>query len=147
MVDIHSVAASSHLSHHEREPEREATSHSKAGWSQRAGGCTDAAIVMLESQPQHTTGTTTSLPAVVGIDAVLLVVRQLLNNPPPSGASPSAAKQWCHDIDQLIIVAINTPHQEGQHQPLTQQSRVQSAVHAALMTSYTTMDLREEINR
>jgi hypothetical protein len=102
---------------------------------------------MLESQPQHTTGTTTSLPAVVGIDAVLLVVRQLLNNPPPSGASPSAAKQWCHDIDQLIIVAINTPHQEGQHQPLTQQSRVQSAVHAALMTSYTTMDLREEINR
>jgi hypothetical protein len=43
------------------------------------------------------------------IEAMMHAVHQLRNNPPPSGASPSAVEQWCHDIDQLIIVAINTP--------------------------------------
>jgi hypothetical protein len=49
--------------------------------------------VVLESQPQHTTGTTTPPPAAVGIDAALLAARQLLNNPPPLGASPLAVEQ------------------------------------------------------
>jgi hypothetical protein len=43
------------------------------------------------------------------IDATLLAAHQLVNNPPPSEASPSATEQWCHDIDQLIVAAINTP--------------------------------------
>jgi hypothetical protein len=75
---------------------------------------------MLESQPQRTVGTTTSPPAVVGIDTVWLAARQLLNNPPPSRASPSAAEQWHPDVDQLIIAAINTPHCERQRQPSVQ---------------------------
>jgi hypothetical protein len=62
----------------------------------------------------------TSPPAAVGPDTVLLVVRQLLNNQPPTGASPSAVKQWRHDIDQLVIATINTPHQEGRCQPSAQ---------------------------
>jgi hypothetical protein len=111
MVDIHSVVASSHPSRHEREPEREATSRSRAGWSQRAGSHVDATTVVLESQPQRTVGTTAYPPATVGIDIMLLVVRQLLNNPPSTKASPSAIEQWHHDVDQLIIAAINTPHQ------------------------------------
>jgi hypothetical protein len=146
MVDIHSVVASSHPSHREREPEREATSRSRAGRSRWAGGHTDATTVVLESQPQRTMGTTTSAPTAAGIDAALLAAHQLLNKPPPSRASPLAAEQWRHDIDQLIIVAINTRHQEGRRQPPTQQSRVRSAVHAPSMASYTTMDYREEIN-
>jgi hypothetical protein len=80
---------------------------------------------MLESQPA--TGTTASPPAVVGHDAALLAARQLLNNPPSAGASPSAAEQWCHNVDQLIIAAINTPHREGRCQPSVQQSRFLSA--------------------
>jgi hypothetical protein len=56
---------------------------------------------------------TASPPAAVGPDAALLAARQLLNNPPPAEASPSATEQWRHDVDQLIIAAINTPHQEG----------------------------------
>jgi hypothetical protein len=60
---------------------------------------------------------TASPPAAVGPDAALLAARQLLNNPPPVRASPSAAEQWCHDVDQLVIVAINTPHREGRRQP------------------------------
>jgi hypothetical protein len=49
----------------------------------------------------------------VGPDATLLAVRQLLNNPPLVKASPSAAEQWCHDVDQLIIAVINMPHRDG----------------------------------
>jgi hypothetical protein len=53
---------------------------------------------VLESQPQRTVGMIASPLATAGIDTALLVVRQLLNNPPPSRASPSAAKQWRHDV-------------------------------------------------
>jgi hypothetical protein len=70
------------LSCHERESERETTSRSRAGRSQRAGGHADATTVVLESQPQHTTGMTTPSPVVAGIDAVLLAACQLPNNPP-----------------------------------------------------------------
>jgi hypothetical protein len=121
---------------------------------------------VLESQPQHTTGTTASLPAAVGLDAALLSVCQLLNNPPPTRASPSAVEQWRHDVDQLIVAAINTPHHERRRQPSVQQSCFPSVVcapsvaqapqvlpgahlpahHCAPLASYETMDLREEIN-
>jgi hypothetical protein len=80
MVDIHSVAASSHPSRHERESERETISWSRAGWSRWPRGRTDTTTVVLESQP--TTGMTASPPAAVGPDAALLAARQLLNNPP-----------------------------------------------------------------
>jgi hypothetical protein len=91
----------------------------------------------------------------------MLAARQLLNNPPPAGASPSAAEQWRHDVDRLVIAAINTPHREGRRQPSVQQSRFPSAAlapsavqvgvrplaqHHASMASYQTSDLREEIN-
>jgi hypothetical protein len=70
----------------------------------------DATTVVLESQPQRTVGMTASPQAAVGIDAALLAALQLLNNPPPSDASPSATEQWHHDVDQLIVATINTPH-------------------------------------
>jgi hypothetical protein len=166
MVDIHSVAASSHPSHRERETEGETTSRSRAGRSQRVGGHTDATTVMLESQPQRTTGTTAPPPAAAGIYATLLAARQLLNNPPPSGALPSATEQWRHDVDQLVVIAIDTPHHERWRQPSVQQSRTPSTArapsvahappmlpnarpsvqHRAPMASYTTMDLKDEIN-
>jgi hypothetical protein len=99
------------------------------------------------SQPQPTAGTIASPPAVVGPNTALLAARQLLNNPPPARASPSAAEQWHHDVDQLVITAINTPHRDGRRQPSAQQSRFPSAAqHHASMASYQTSDLREEIN-
>jgi hypothetical protein len=124
MVDIHSVVASSHPSRRERESKWETNSRSRARRSRWAGGRTDGTTVMLERQPQRTASTTASPSAVAGIDDALLAVRQLLNNSPPSEASPSAAEQRRHDIDQLIIAAINTPHQERRCQPSAQQSRV-----------------------
>jgi hypothetical protein len=42
---------------------------------------------------------TASPPAATGIDVTLLAARQLLNNPPSSEASLSAAEQWRHDVD------------------------------------------------
>jgi hypothetical protein len=117
MVDLHSVAASSHPSRRERESEQETTFQSRAGWSRWSTGRTDATTVVLESQPQRTAGTTASPPAAVALDVALLAARQLLNNPPPTGASPSAAELWRHDVDQLIVAAINTPHHERRHQP------------------------------
>jgi hypothetical protein len=160
-----SVAASSHPSRRERESKRETTSRSRAGLSRRPRGHTNTTTVMLESQPA--VGMMTSPPPAVGPDAALLAVRQLLNNPPPVGASPSAAEQWRHDVDQLVIAVINTPHQEGRHQPSAQQSCFLSAArtpsvaqvplgvpgarplaqHRTPMASYRTTDLREEINR
>jgi hypothetical protein len=148
MVDVHSVAASSHPSHREKEYERETTSQSRTGRLRRTGGRTYATTVMLESQPQCTTGTTASLSAVAGLDAALLATHQLLNN-------------------QLIVAAINSPQHERQRQPSAQQSRFPSAAcvpsvtqappvlpsacppaqHCASMTSYTMTNLREEINR
>jgi hypothetical protein len=99
--------------HRERESERETTSQSRAGRSRRSRGRTDTTIVVLESQPQPTAGTTASPPTTVGPNAALLAACQPLNNPPPVGASPSAAKQWRHDVSQLVIIAINTPHRDG----------------------------------
>jgi hypothetical protein len=118
------------------------------------------------SQPQHTTGTTTPQPAAAGIDATLLAAWQILNNPPPSGASPSVAEQWRHDVNQLIVAAINTSHHERWRQPSTQWSLTPSTVHAPSvahapparlnarppaqrrteMVSYMMIDLKEEIN-
>jgi hypothetical protein len=114
------MVASSHPSHRERESERETTSRSRAGRSRQLRGRTDTTIVMLESQSQPTTGTTASPLAAVGLDAVLLAARQLLNNPPLAGASPSAVEQWRHDVDQLVIATINTPHYKGRHHPSVQ---------------------------
>jgi hypothetical protein len=117
MMDIHSVAAYSHPSHPERESEQETTSRSRASRSQRPRGRTDSTTVLLESQPQPTVGTIASPPTAVGPDTVLLAARQLLNNLPPAGPLPSAAEQWRHDVEQLVIAAIDTPHRDGRHQP------------------------------
>jgi hypothetical protein len=114
------MAASFHPSRRERESERETSSWLRAGQSRRLRGHTDLTTVVLESQPA--TGTMALPPAAVGPDAALLAARQLLNNRPPARASPSVAEQWHHDVDQLVIAAINTPHWEERHQPSMQQS-------------------------
>jgi hypothetical protein len=72
----------------------------------------------------------TPLP-VADVGAMLVASRQLLNNPPSAHASPSAAKQWCHGVDQLIVATINTPHHEGGWQlPSAAHSRSPSAARA-----------------
>jgi hypothetical protein len=117
--------------------------------------------------PKRTAGMTASPPAVAGLNSALLAVRQLLNNPPSTGVSPSAAEQWRHNVDRLIVAVIKSPHRERRRQPSAHQScflsatRVPSVVqaspvlpgarpsaqHRAPMASYTMMDLMEEINR
>jgi hypothetical protein len=113
----------------------------------------------------------TAPSVVAGIDATLLAARQLLNNPPPSGASPSAAEEWRRNVDQLVVAAINTPLHERRCQPSARHSHA-TAVHVASiarappaehappvgpdacrtarhrtpMASYATTDLRAEIN-
>jgi hypothetical protein len=106
------MAVSSHPSRHEREVERGATSRPRAGRSRCAGGRSGATTVMVESQPQRTVGAVPAPSVVAGVNATLLVACQLLNNPPPSGASPSAAEEWRRNVDQLIVIAINTPLHE-----------------------------------
>jgi hypothetical protein len=135
MVDIHSVAASSHPSRHGRETEGEATSRSRAGRPRRAGGRLVATTVVVESQPQRTAVTAAAPPAVVGVDATLLAVSRLLNNPPLSRASPSAAEQWRNDVNHLVVAAINTSPQERWRQPSAQYSRTPSAAWRHLWVS------------
>jgi hypothetical protein len=166
------MAASSHPSRREREVERGATSHPRAGRPRCAGGRSGATTVIVESQPQRTAGTVPAPSVVAGTDATLLAARQLLNNPPPSGASPLAAEEWRRNVDQLVVAAINTPLHERRCQPSAQHSHTlaahapsaacappverappvgpdacQTARHHAPMASYATVDLRAEINR
>jgi hypothetical protein len=172
MVDIHSIAASSHPSRREREVERGATSRPRAGRLRHAGGLSGATTVIVESQPQRTAGAVPAPSVVAGANATLLAARQLLNNPPPSGASPSAAEEWRRNVDQLVVAAINTPLHERRCQPSTQHSHTpaahapsaarappverappigpdacQTTRHHAPIASYATADLRAEINR
>jgi hypothetical protein len=79
--------------HFQRETKGEATSRSRAGRPRRASGRSSATTVMVENQPQRTTGTAVALPAVASVDATLLAARQLLNNPPLSGVTPSVVEQ------------------------------------------------------
>jgi hypothetical protein len=167
------MAASSHPSRHEREVERGATSRPRAERPRCAGGRSGATTVIVESQPQRTASAVPAPSVVVGADATLLVARQLLNNPPPSGASPSATEEWRRNVDQLVIAAINTPLHERRCQPSAQYSHTPPVAHAssvacappvehappvrpdarqmvrhrAPMVSYATADLRAEINR
>jgi hypothetical protein len=158
MVNIHSMAASSHPSRHEREAEGGATSSPRAGQSRCSGSRLGATTVIVESQPQHTAGMAVPPPVAAGTDATLQMARQLLNNPPLSEASPSAVEQWRHDVDQLVVAAINTPPHERRHPPSMRYSRILSVVRApssarvppvarASMVSYAMADLRAEINR
>jgi hypothetical protein len=172
MADIHSMAASSHPSRHERRGERGATSRPREGRPRHAGGRSGATTVIVESQPQRATSIVPAPSVVAGADATLLAARQLLNNPPPSGASPSAAEEWRRNVDQLVIAAINTALPERRCQPSARHSHAtaahaasiarvppvehappvgpdacQTARHRAPMANYATADLRAEINR
>jgi hypothetical protein len=88
-----------------------------------------AMTAVTTTQHQRTTGTVwTPLPAE-GVEATLVAARWLLNNPPSAHTSPLAIEQWRHNVDQLIVAAINTPHHEGGRQePTATHSRSPSAV-------------------
>jgi hypothetical protein len=152
MVDIHSIAASSHPSHREQETEREVTFSSRAGRSRRASAMT----VVIATQQQHTAGTVQTPPSAVGVEATLVAARRLLNNSPSMHASPSSTEQWHHDADQLIVAAINTLHHEGGWQELmVAHSRSPSVARAPpsvgvphqmrVLPSITMVDLRDEL--
>jgi hypothetical protein len=108
MVHIHSIAASSHPSRQERESDGEATSRSRAG----RGGCS-AATARVDAAQHQRSSNAAAVPPTTTVEATMHAVHQLLNNPPPSGASLSAMEQWRHDVDQLVITTINTPPPGG----------------------------------
>jgi hypothetical protein len=89
----------------------------RVGRSRRVGGRTDATIVVAAThatQRQCLAGTVVTPAAATTTEATLVATHQLLHNPSPPHTSPSVAEQWRHDIDQLVIVAINTPPHGGQ---------------------------------
>jgi hypothetical protein len=78
------------------------------------GANTAAGVTAAAAHRQPTAAMAAVPPPGVGPKATLEVVRQLLHNPLGPHASPSAAEQWHHDVDQLIIATINTsPHGGG----------------------------------
>jgi hypothetical protein len=92
--------------------------------------------------------------------AMLEATRQLLHNHPGPHASPSAAEQWHHDVNQLIVGAINMPpcgdqqvnHPSGAPVPSVAHSRsltaprVPSAPHEPA-ASLATVDLKAKLER
>jgi hypothetical protein len=156
MVDIHSITASSQPSHREPETEREVTFRSWAGRPRRAGGRFSATTAATATQHRRSARTVQTRLPVADVGATLAASRQLLNNPPSAHASPSAMKQWRHDVDQLIVTTINTPHHEGGWQlPSAAHSRSPSAARAPpyvcmphqlrMLLSIATTDLHDEL--
>jgi hypothetical protein len=101
-------------------------------------------------------GTVWTPPPAAGVEATLVVARWLLNNPPSAHASPSATEQWHHNVDQLIIMDINTPHHEGgrqeptvahSHSPSTARAPPSTRVprQTCVLLSITTADLCDEL--
>jgi hypothetical protein len=161
MVDIQSIAGSSRPSHHEQGTEQEATSHSRVGRSCRTntrGVTTVVEATAAATHWQHPAATTVVLPPGAGPEAMLEAARQVLHNPPGPHASPIAAEQWRHDVDQLVVAAINTPPHRGRqanhlggvpvpsvaHSRSLVALRVSSAIRAA---SLSTADLWAELER
>jgi hypothetical protein len=130
----------------------------------------DVTTVMMATtvviQRQHSATMATVTPPGAGPEAMLEAACALLHNPPSPHASPSTAEQCYHDIDQLIIAAINmllhrerwVNHSSGALVPSAVHSRSPMAPHAlsatrALVTprvpvaSLTTADLRAELKR
>jgi hypothetical protein len=65
-------------------------------------------VIAAAAHRQHSVDTVTVPPLGASPEAMLEVVCQLLYNPLAPHVVPLAVEQWRHDIDQLIIAAINT---------------------------------------
>jgi hypothetical protein len=110
------------------------------------------------TQHQRSAGTVRTPPPAAGVEATLVAARRLLNNPLSAHTSPSTAEQWRHDVDQLVVAAINTPHHEGgRYEPVAAHSRSPLATRAPpsarvphqarVLPSIATADLHNELIR
>jgi hypothetical protein len=114
MMDIQSIVGSPLPTLHETE--QEATFHSRAGRSHRTnthGASTAAGATIAAAHRQHSVATVAMPPPGASLEATLESACQVLHNPLGPLASPSAAEQWHHDVDQLTVAAINTPPHGG----------------------------------
>jgi hypothetical protein len=109
---------------------------------------------------QHSAAMTAVMPPGAGLEATLEAVHQLLHNPLGPHASPLAAEQWHHDIDQLIVAAINTSPRGGRQVNHPGGAPVTSVAHScsptapcessaphALVASLGMVDLRVKLKR
>jgi hypothetical protein len=85
MVDIQSIVASSHPSHHGQDTEGEATSHFGAGRSHQMN---THIVVTATARWQYSAATMAVLPPLVGPEGMLEAEHTLLHNPLGSHASP-----------------------------------------------------------
>jgi hypothetical protein len=103
MVDIQYIAASSHPSCQEWETEGEATSYPKAGQPRCAGACATVTATVSAARHQRSASAGVPPPPAAAAGATMAAICQLLDNPPPLGTSPSAAEQWRHNVDQVVV--------------------------------------------
>jgi hypothetical protein len=102
MVDIRSIAGSSHPSHHEQGTGQEATSRSRVGrshWMNAYGATTAVWATAATAHWQLSAAAAVMMPLGAGPEATLVEAHQLLHNPPRACASPSVIEQWRHDVD------------------------------------------------
>jgi hypothetical protein len=131
------MAAFPHPSRKKQGTDVEATSCSRVGRSRRRGGRTAAMTTVattLATQHHCTATTAVTLPSAMATEGTLVAAHQLLNNPPPPHASSSVVEQWCHNIDQLIVAAINTPPWGGQQANHSGGRPERSVVHSRMPT-------------
>jgi hypothetical protein len=68
-------------------------------------------------------------------EATLEVALQLLHDPPGLHASLSVAEQWHHNVDQLVVIAINMPPHVGQQANHPDGAPVLSIAHSRSLTA------------
>jgi hypothetical protein len=168
MVDIRSIIVSSHPSSRGQENEQEATSYSRAVRSHQTNARNTATTMVAtaaDAHRQYSAAMAVITPPTAGPKGMLEVECVLLHNPPSQNASPSTVEQWRHDVDQLIIAAINMPlhggrqanHSRGTLEPSPAHSctptvacnllvaRASTMSRTPIAVSLTTTDLRVEL--
>jgi hypothetical protein len=70
------------------------------------------------------------MPPGASPEATLEAARQLLHNPPGPHASLSVVEQWHHDINQLVVTAMNTMPHGGRQANHPDGAPLPSAVHS-----------------
>ena len=86
-------------------------------------------------------------PAQAAPSEPIAAARELLRNPPDLAASSDVMRQWCDDIDRLIILAQATPGSTGTGSgQRRRQGGAPTSARSPTMGSARTANLRAELN-
>jgi hypothetical protein len=94
------------------------------------GATTATGATAVVTHRQCSTAMAAMMPPGASPEVTLVATRKLLHNPPSAHSSPSTVEQWRHDVDELVIAAINTMPHGGRQENRLGGVPVPSAAHS-----------------